>query len=199
MENQVMWESKQEDLKRPQPEHLVFYGPQRNLNEPPRYLYNKDLFFLKNGNSEDKKIVKVVRVTTEEQYGLNFMQQIIMMRESDKLGCFSKGDFKYLNKNDIEDIYQIKINLIAPTLTFTGIEASLEKLLKEVKLKIIKTEFKMKTPLLGKLDLKIMKAYELEIVKRLNLSAYARNILMALSLATGVDAMGCNADVLQPS
>nr|GEV01330.1 hypothetical protein [Tanacetum cinerariifolium] len=29
--------------------------PQRNPNEPPRYLYNKDLFFLKNGNTEEKK------------------------------------------------------------------------------------------------------------------------------------------------
>ncbi|GJY11892.1 hypothetical protein Tco_0381201 [Tanacetum coccineum] len=36
-------------------EALVFYGPQRNPNEPSRYLYNKDLFFLKNGNTEEKK------------------------------------------------------------------------------------------------------------------------------------------------
>ncbi|GJX34142.1 hypothetical protein Tco_0245699 [Tanacetum coccineum] len=30
-------------------------GPQRNPNELPRYLYNKDLFFLKYGNSEERK------------------------------------------------------------------------------------------------------------------------------------------------
>ncbi|GKA95457.1 hypothetical protein Tco_0817495 [Tanacetum coccineum] len=29
----------------------------RNPNEPPRYLYNKDLFFLKYGNTEDKRYV----------------------------------------------------------------------------------------------------------------------------------------------
>nr|GEV64877.1 hypothetical protein [Tanacetum cinerariifolium] len=57
MENQVVWESMRKDLKRPQPEALVFYGPQRNPNEPPRYLYNKDLFFLKNGNIEEEKYV----------------------------------------------------------------------------------------------------------------------------------------------
>ncbi|GJR66673.1 hypothetical protein Tco_0012738 [Tanacetum coccineum] len=28
-----------------------------NLNEPPRYLYNKDLFFLKHGNTEEKKYI----------------------------------------------------------------------------------------------------------------------------------------------
>ncbi|GJR52371.1 hypothetical protein Tco_1402892 [Tanacetum coccineum] len=56
----------------------------------------------------------------------------------DKAYLFSKSDFKYLNKNDIEDIcviwervydfqlgiesYQIKVNLTAPTITFPGIE-----------------------------------------------------------------------------
>ncbi|GKA48558.1 hypothetical protein Tco_0741516, partial [Tanacetum coccineum] len=155
------------------------------------------------------------------------------------------ADFKYLNKNDIEDMYylwlnnknyhentlrnsllifirscviwervhdfqlgiesyHIMINLTAPTLTFLGIEAcnpfsiidkptvgliylnnkkekrfidleeipkfcddTLEKVLKEVKMKIFESEFKKKTRLHGKLDVKIMKAYEREIVKRL--------------------------------
>ncbi|GJR92898.1 retrotransposon protein, putative, unclassified [Tanacetum coccineum] len=57
MENQIMWESRQEDIRRPIPKPLVFYGPQRNPNKPPRYLYNKDLFFLKNGNTKEKKYV----------------------------------------------------------------------------------------------------------------------------------------------
>ncbi|GJS36861.1 hypothetical protein Tco_0535243 [Tanacetum coccineum] len=57
MENQVVWESRQKDLKRPQPGALVFYGPLRNPNEPPRYLYNKDLFYLKYGNTKKKKYV----------------------------------------------------------------------------------------------------------------------------------------------
>ncbi|GJR24436.1 hypothetical protein Tco_0972963 [Tanacetum coccineum] len=53
-ENQIVWESRQEDLKRPKPDALIFYGPQRNRNEPLRYLYNKDLFTLNNGNTEEK-------------------------------------------------------------------------------------------------------------------------------------------------
>ncbi|GJU15381.1 hypothetical protein Tco_1143347 [Tanacetum coccineum] len=150
IENQIVWESRQEDIRRSKPQALVFYGPQRNLNEPPRYLYNKDLFFLKNGNSEEKsyilslhkihavpfpeddqeekmnrwinnrrvitnpeeyfsnhRIVEVVRVTTKQQHGLDFLEQIIVQRENDKPYSFSEADFKYLNKNDIEDLYYL--------------------------------------------------------------------------------------------
>nr|GEZ82382.1 hypothetical protein [Tanacetum cinerariifolium] len=208
----------------------------RNPNEHPRYLYNKDLFFLKNGNTMEK------RYTTEQQHGIDLMEQIIMMRENDKQFSFFEADFKYLNKNDIEDIYylllnknvnyrenkllnslmtfirsrviwervlniqlgiegyQIKINLTAPTLIFLDTEASdpysivdeprlgliylnnkkekrvmdlieivkfYDATLKEVKLKIFETEFLKKAPLLGSLDLEIMKTCEREITKRL--------------------------------
>ncbi|GKB26213.1 hypothetical protein Tco_0865614, partial [Tanacetum coccineum] len=143
---QKVWESKQEDIRRSIPKALVFYGSQRNLNEPPRYLYDKNLFFLKNRNTEEKKyilslhkihtesfpkadleekmnrwvrkefknfnedvllITEVVRITTDQLYGLDFMEQIIMMRENDKPNSFSEADFKYLNKNDIEDLYYL--------------------------------------------------------------------------------------------
>ncbi|GJY25655.1 hypothetical protein Tco_0400381 [Tanacetum coccineum] len=57
MENQIVWESRQEDIRRPVPRPLVFFGPQRNPNEPLRYLYNKDLFFLKHGNTKEKKYI----------------------------------------------------------------------------------------------------------------------------------------------
>ncbi|GKC30063.1 hypothetical protein Tco_1037357 [Tanacetum coccineum] len=192
------------------------------------------------------RIVEVVRVTTEQQHGLDYMEQIIVMRETDQPDSFSEADFKYLNKNDIEDMYylflnkkvnfrenkllnslmtfirscviwkrvhdfqlgiesyQIRINLTAPTLIFPGIEAydsysivdkpdtgliflnnknekrvmylveivkfcdaTLERFLKEVKLKIFETEFWKKAPLLGELDLDIMKAFKREIIKRL--------------------------------
>ncbi|GJY27561.1 hypothetical protein Tco_0403328 [Tanacetum coccineum] len=57
MENQIVWESKQQDIPRTIPNTLIFYGPQRNPNEPPRPLYNKDLFFLKYGNTKEKKYI----------------------------------------------------------------------------------------------------------------------------------------------
>ncbi|GJW60927.1 hypothetical protein Tco_0110262 [Tanacetum coccineum] len=57
IKNQIVWESRQEDIRRSKAKALIFYGPQRNPNEPLRYLYNKDLFFLKNGNTEEKKYI----------------------------------------------------------------------------------------------------------------------------------------------
>ncbi|GJV45157.1 hypothetical protein Tco_1429693 [Tanacetum coccineum] len=51
------------------------------------------------------KIVEVVRVTTKQQYGLDCLEQIIVIRENDKPDNFFEADFKYLNKNDIEDLY----------------------------------------------------------------------------------------------
>ncbi|GJT89284.1 hypothetical protein Tco_1071001 [Tanacetum coccineum] len=76
------------DIRRPIPKPFVFYEPQRNPNEPPR-------------------ITEVVRITTDQLYGLDFMEQIIVMRENDKPDSFSEADFKYLNKNDIEDLYYL--------------------------------------------------------------------------------------------
>nr|GEV35556.1 Gag-Pol polyprotein [Tanacetum cinerariifolium] len=35
------------------------------------------------------------------------MEQILVMRENDKPDSFSKADFKYLNENDIEDLYYL--------------------------------------------------------------------------------------------
>ncbi|GJR57845.1 hypothetical protein Tco_1500007 [Tanacetum coccineum] len=46
-------------------------------------------------------------------------------------------------------------------------DATLERVLNEVKIKIFETGFLKKAPLLGELDLDIMKAYEREITKRL--------------------------------
>ncbi|GKC82934.1 hypothetical protein Tco_1138651 [Tanacetum coccineum] len=280
MENQIIWESRQQDIPRTIPKTLIFYGPQRNPNEPPRPLYNKDLFFLKYGNTKKKKyilslykihaeeftepdleekytskikrnseknledyysnyrITEVVRIVTDQPHGLDFMEQILVIRANDKPDSFSKADFKYLNKNDIEDLYyrkvklmnslltfirscviwervhyfqlgiespQIKVNLTAPTLTFLGIEehapytivdktqmgliylnskdekrvmyleeivkfcdATLEKVLNEVKLRMFERKFLKKPPLLGELDQDIIKACEREISKHLS-------------------------------
>ncbi|GJT14218.1 integrase, catalytic region, zinc finger, CCHC-type containing protein [Tanacetum coccineum] len=230
-----------------------FKDAEENPNEPPRYLYNKDLFVLKNGNNEERiyilslhkihavpfleddleeklkrwvrkefktfnkesRIIKVVRITNDQHHGLDYLEQIIVMRENDKPYSFFEVDFKYLNKNDIEDLHYLclnkkvtfrenKVNLTAPTLTFPGIEAydpyyivdkpntgliylnnkeekrfmylaqiikfcdaTLERALKEVKLKIFKSEPWKKPPMYGELDLDILKEFKREISKRL--------------------------------
>nr|GEV09603.1 hypothetical protein [Tanacetum cinerariifolium] len=68
MENQIVWKSRQEDIRRLVPKPRVFFGPQRNLNEPPRYLYNKDMFFLKYGNNEEKKYILSLHKIHAEQF-----------------------------------------------------------------------------------------------------------------------------------
>nr|GEV20662.1 hypothetical protein [Tanacetum cinerariifolium] len=53
------------------------------------------------------KITKVVRIVTDQLYGLDFMEQILVMRANNKPESFYEADFKYLNKNDIEDLYYL--------------------------------------------------------------------------------------------
>ncbi|GJS34008.1 hypothetical protein Tco_0532390 [Tanacetum coccineum] len=123
MENQIVYESRQEDLSRSMPDAL-----NRNTKEkkyvlslhkvhatsfPEEDLEEKMIRWIKHEKVRDDpeevffdyRIVKVVRVTTEQQYGLDFLQHIIVMRENDKPDSFFEVDFKYLNKNNIEDIY----------------------------------------------------------------------------------------------
>ncbi|GJR84838.1 hypothetical protein Tco_0155623 [Tanacetum coccineum] len=73
----------------------VYKQNQRKFRDNP-----EDYFF-------NHRITEVVRITTDQQYGLDFMEQIIVMRENDKPDSFSESDFKYLNKNDIEDLYYL--------------------------------------------------------------------------------------------
>ncbi|GJW01172.1 hypothetical protein Tco_1556423 [Tanacetum coccineum] len=58
----------------------------------------------------DHRITEVVRVTTDQQHGLDYMEQIIVIRENDKPDSFSEAEFKYLNKNGIEDLYYLCLN-----------------------------------------------------------------------------------------
>nr|GFA55114.1 hypothetical protein [Tanacetum cinerariifolium] len=136
----------------------------------------------------------------------NYMEnQIRNPNEPPRPYRFSEANFKYLNKNNIEDMYYLRLNKksqlpgeqvvefvayvhqklcdLGKSLIYLNIkeekrvidlvdipkfcDATLEKVLKELKLKIFVTEFKMKTPLHGELDLNIMKACEREIMKRL--------------------------------
>nr|GEV52818.1 hypothetical protein [Tanacetum cinerariifolium] len=152
MENHIVWESRAEELTMQVLDNpvLVYQGCDRNPNAPTRYLYNKDLFYLKYGNSKIRE--------------KEFMKEIIVKRVDGEMCSFLESYNKYLNKNDIKDWYlmclnvkinyrengevkslnvfirssviwervhdyqlgleryQLKVNLIAPTLTVPGIE-----------------------------------------------------------------------------
>ncbi|GJW86569.1 hypothetical protein Tco_0161909 [Tanacetum coccineum] len=202
---------------------------EENPNEPPRYLYNKDLFNLKYENTKEKRYVlslhKIHAVSfpkedleermkrwndIEDMYYL-CLNKKVNYREKELLSSlmtFIRNHVIWERVHDFRlriESYHIKINLTKPTLIFPGIEAcdpysivdkpdtgliylnnigekrvmnlveivkfcdaTLKKVLKEVKLKIFETKFLKKAPLLGELDLDIMKSYEREITKRLS-------------------------------
>ncbi|GJR35598.1 hypothetical protein Tco_1211282 [Tanacetum coccineum] len=75
------------------------------------------------------QIPEVVRAVTDQLYGLDFMEQILVMRANDKPYSFSEADFKsrmiWEMVHDFQlgiESYRIRVNLTAPILTFPGIE-----------------------------------------------------------------------------
>nr|GEV21080.1 hypothetical protein [Tanacetum cinerariifolium] len=114
LSNQFMNTEEQEDIRRPVPKPLVFVGPQRNLNEPPRIHAER----------------------------------------------FPKVDLEENMNHEKQAMYLTKIVKVC--------DAPLEKILKEVKLKIFQSEPWRKPPLLSELDRDILRAFEIEKTKRLS-------------------------------
>ncbi|GJV88787.1 retrovirus-related pol polyprotein from transposon TNT 1-94 [Tanacetum coccineum] len=73
-------QTREKDLMIPEKEALVFYGPQRDPNKP-------------------------LRIRNEKECGEDFMEEIIVKMADNKAHIFSKADYKYLYKDDIEDMY----------------------------------------------------------------------------------------------
>ncbi|GJR15948.1 hypothetical protein Tco_0798600 [Tanacetum coccineum] len=188
--------------------------------------FSINFFLLEVWNSKEKKyILSLHKIHAEEFPEPNLEEKLNRWvqkefktfnedaRANDKPNSFSEADFKYLNKNNIEDLYNLcrskeidnrKVKLMNSLITFIkscviwervhdfqlGIEsyqmskdekrvmyleeivkfcdATLEKVLNEVKLIMFESKFLKKPPLLGELDQDIMKAYEREISKRLS-------------------------------
>nr|GEV87423.1 hypothetical protein [Tanacetum cinerariifolium] len=91
MENQIVRESRKEDIRRLVPRPLVFYGPQWNLDEPPMYLYNKDPFFLKNGNTEEKKYILSLHKIKAERFTEADLEE--------KINRWVRKEFKNFNED----------------------------------------------------------------------------------------------------
>ncbi|GKC82434.1 hypothetical protein Tco_1138151, partial [Tanacetum coccineum] len=113
------------------------------------------------------KIIEVVRVTTEQQHGyqirVNLTAPTLTFPGVESCDPYSIVDklstnLIYLNsKNEKRVMYLVEIVMFCC--------ATLERVLNEVKLKIFEAEFLKKAPLLGDLNLDIMKAYERETIK----------------------------------
>ncbi|GJR85090.1 hypothetical protein Tco_0209101 [Tanacetum coccineum] len=164
MKNQIVWESRHEDIRRSVPRPLVFFGPQRNLNKPTRYLYNKDLFFLNHGNTKEKKHILSLHKIHAEQFPEVDLEE--------KINCWVRKEFKTFNEDarlliqHWKDSWHKRVMYLTEIVRFC--DAILEKVLKEVKLKIFQSEPWRKPPLLGELDHNILRAFEREITKRLS-------------------------------
>ncbi|GJV55878.1 hypothetical protein Tco_1456883 [Tanacetum coccineum] len=75
----------------------------------------------------NSKIIQVIKTYWELGHEHKFITEIVARRANDCIVSITELDYKNLNKNDIEDIYLLimngkKVNLIAPTITFLGIE-----------------------------------------------------------------------------
>ncbi|GJW13710.1 hypothetical protein Tco_0017843 [Tanacetum coccineum] len=156
MENKIVWESRQADIRRPVPKPLVFFGPQRNPNEPPRY--NKDLFFLKNENTEEKKyILSLHKIHAERSPEADLEEKnesLVRNRELSNQGHFNPPTLTFPSIEEYEPysivdkpttglIYlnnkdEKRVMYLVEIVKFY--DATLENVLKEVKLKIFQSE-----------------------------------------------------------
>ncbi|GJR19364.1 zinc finger, CCHC-type containing protein [Tanacetum coccineum] len=67
---------------------------------------------------------RLVRTLYNLGHERKYITEIMVSKADGKLGAITESDYKYLHKNDIEDLYLmcINVNLTAPTITFPGIE-----------------------------------------------------------------------------
>ncbi|GJY56079.1 hypothetical protein Tco_0455194 [Tanacetum coccineum] len=104
----------------------------------------------------DHKIIEVIRITSDKQYGLDFIEEIIVKKDNNKpyslLRQASKcNPYSIVDEPSVGLIYlNIKEEKMVMILTKIQkfCDATLNKVLKEVKLNIFETEYKKKTSLL---------------------------------------------------
>ncbi|GJS79806.1 hypothetical protein Tco_0729687 [Tanacetum coccineum] len=191
MKNHIVWESREKDLIIPKKEAPIFYRPQRDPNEPPRWVrkefktFNKEarlsiqhwkhtwhkIVYINKHKKErsnpkkvysDHKIVEVVRIRNEHEHGQDFMEEIIAKRDNNKAYIFFETDYKYLNK---EQKKQKRLMGLREISKFC--DATLEKVLKEVSVIACVALYKLKEPSLDELDTDIMELFEKKIKKHL--------------------------------
>ncbi|GKB14365.1 hypothetical protein Tco_0848288, partial [Tanacetum coccineum] len=120
------------DLSKP----LPLQGSLGHLTIPVDFFFNNDLEYLKTGNSERKytvsitktkaarsqinriskhkffytiKILSVIRVKVDKQFGYGYLEEIVVRRADQKEYTFKEGDFSRLHLNDIEDMLLLHV------------------------------------------------------------------------------------------
>ncbi|GJZ14500.1 retrovirus-related pol polyprotein from transposon TNT 1-94, partial [Tanacetum coccineum] len=135
----------------------VYYSCQRDPIAPPMTLLIQDLFYLKYGNSGPKKytlslhkypsvpfpdddieertsrwIIKVLKTSYELGHKHKFITTIIVRRVNGKIDPIKESDYKYLNKNDIEDLYLLCVNGKLKDYRQTGLLGSLTVFIRSI-------------------------------------------------------------------
>nr|GEU54229.1 uncharacterized mitochondrial protein AtMg00810-like [Tanacetum cinerariifolium] len=140
-----------------------------NLNEPPRYLYNKDIFLLKYGNTEERSYIlslhkihadPFLKEDLEERLKRCVRKEFMTFNEEARLSIHHWKDSWHkrmykLNQRSVRDNPEEYFSntrkeekrgmYLAEIIKFCY--ATLERVLKEVKLKIFKSEPQKKPPL----------------------------------------------------
>ncbi|GJX18550.1 hypothetical protein Tco_0221227 [Tanacetum coccineum] len=91
---------------------------QKQLRDNPHEVYSKS------------KIVEIIKIKYELGDEHKFITKIIVRRANGKIDLITEPDYKYLNKNDIEDIYLLYINDKVKHCRETGLLGSLVVLIR---------------------------------------------------------------------
>ncbi|GJX47077.1 hypothetical protein Tco_0272267 [Tanacetum coccineum] len=121
----------------------------KNPNEPPRYLYKKDFFYLKYGISDGRRYI----LSLHKIHAVLFLEEDL----EEKMNRWVRKEFKTfieearlsLERFMAQDIQQKKkrfefVEIVKFVMLYTG-----KEYVKEVKMKIFETELLKKAPLLG--------------------------------------------------
>ncbi|GJT36231.1 hypothetical protein Tco_0926650 [Tanacetum coccineum] len=98
------------------PHAKIFYiRKQKEPGKPKEVIYS------------NSKIIQVIKTYWELGHEHKFITEIVSRRANECIVSITKPDYKNLNNNDIEDMYLLimngkKVNLIAPTISFLGVE-----------------------------------------------------------------------------
>ncbi|GJW56544.1 hypothetical protein Tco_0103275 [Tanacetum coccineum] len=111
------------------------------------------MFFLKNGNTEEKKYILSLYKIHVVPFPEADLEERMNPRDPYTIVYTLDTCLIYLNN-------KVKKQVMRLVEIVKFYDAMLEKVLKEVKLRISEIEFWKKPPLLGALDLDLMKAYE---------------------------------------
>ncbi|GJW39029.1 hypothetical protein Tco_0064874 [Tanacetum coccineum] len=146
MKNQNVWESREEDLtmhipKKPAPFYLsCARNPKispKSLKSPWAQQDHIRRKIKKRDNPDeiysDEKIVDVVRVQFDQGYGPEYMTEIVVKRANSEYSWFIESDYKYLYKNNIEDMCLMCINRMIKDYGQTGLLSKQEKRVMDIK------------------------------------------------------------------